>query len=310
MQVWDFEKNYSILNKAQKEVVNHIYWPVMVVAWPGTWKTQIIWMRTANMIKNKNIVPENILITTFTEAGVVAIKNRLSKFIWSDAYKVKVATIHSFSQDIITSNPEKFFEYKALNTIDDIESLQALSKILDKNIKNNNIEYLFTPFDRYMYLRDIKDRINKLKSEWVSPEKFKIIIENQRKEYDKLLEDLKLNKRIRDLEKRRKKDSETYKKHIWKLTELNFIYKEYQNYLKENSLYDFADMINFVVSVLEKDEDLKADLAERYQFIMLDEYQDTNNSQNKVINLILSVWNDKNIMVVWDDDQSIYRFQW
>ncbi len=310
MQVWDFEKNYSILNKAQKEVVNHIYWPVMVVAWPGTWKTQIIWMRTANMIKNKNIAPENILITTFTEAGVVAIKKRLSKFIWTDAYKVKVATIHSFSQDIITSNPEKFFEFKALNTIDDIESLQALTKILDKNIKNNNIEYLFTPFDRYMYLRDIKDRINKLKSEWITPESFKIIIENQRKEYDKLLEELELNKRIRNLEKRRKKDRETYKKHIWKLTELNFIYKKYQNYLKENSLYDFADMINFVVFVLEKDEDLKADLAERYQFIMLDEYQDTNNSQNKVINLILSVWDDKNIMVVWDDDQSIYRFQW
>jgi hypothetical protein len=78
---------------------------------------------------------------------------------------VKVATIHSFSQDIITSYPEKFAEFKASVTIDDIESLQVLTDIIDKNIKNNNIEYLFTAFDRYMYLRDIKDRIGKLKAE-------------------------------------------------------------------------------------------------------------------------------------------------
>jgi hypothetical protein len=76
-----------------------------------------------------------------------------------EAYKVKVATIHSFSQDIITSYPEKFAQFKASSTIDDIESLQVLTDILDKNIKNNNIEFLFTPFDRYLYLRDIKDRI-------------------------------------------------------------------------------------------------------------------------------------------------------
>jgi len=81
------------------------------------------------------------------------------KFIGTDAYKVKVSTIHSFSQDIITSFPEKFAEFKASSTIDDIESLEVLTKILDENIKNNNIEFLFTAYDRYLYLRDIKDRI-------------------------------------------------------------------------------------------------------------------------------------------------------
>ena len=309
MQENFYKQEFKKLNEPQKEVVENINWPIMVVAGPWTGKTQIIGMRTANIIENAGVNPENILITTFTEAWVIAIKKRLSNFIWSEAYKVKVATIHSFAQDIITSYPEKFAEFKASITIDDIESLQVLTDIIDTNIKNNNIEYLFTAFDRYMYLRDIKDRIGKLKAEWISFAKFDKIISELRTEYDQKLEDLKSNKRIRDLEKRTKKDSENYKKHIWKLTELNFFYKIYQDYLKKNSLYDFSDMINFAVKKLEDDEDLKYDLAEKFQYIMLDEYQDTNNSQNKLIDLILSVWNSKNIMVVWDDDQSIYRFQ-
>ena len=305
-----FDEQFELLNKAQKQVVEEIYWQIMVVAWPGTGKTQIIALRTANIILKSGIAPENILITTFTEAWVIAIKKRLVRFIWTDAYKVKVSTIHSFAQDVITSFPEKFASEKAWNTIDDIESLEVLTYLIDKNIKNGSLELLFTPFDRYMYLRDIKDRIWKLKWEWVNPSKFEKIIAWQRQEYDIKLDELKLNKRIRDLDKRTAKNAEEYKRQIWKLNELNSIYKEYSEYLKENSLYDFSDMINFVVDKFRVDEDLRSFYAEKYQFIMLDEYQDTNNPQNEIMDLILDAWLDKNIMVVWDDDQSIYRFQW
>lgn len=309
MQENFYEEQFNNLNDAQKKVVEQIYWPVMVVAWPWTGKTQIIALRTANIILKSGVAPENILITTFTEAWVIAIKKRLIKFIWTDAYKVKVSTIHSFSQDIITSFPEKFAEQKAANTIDNIDSLEVITDIIDKNIKNWKIEYLYTPFDRYMYLRDIKDRIGKLKGEWITPTMFTKIIGELRNQYDQKLEELKTNKRIRDLEKRTKKDTEAFNKHIWKLNELNYIYKIYGEYLKDNSLYDFSDMINFVVEKFKIDEDLKYHYAEKYQFIMVDEYQDTNNPQNEIVDQILSVWEEKNIMVVWDDDQSIYRFQ-
>lgn len=317
-----FEEQYNLLNEKQKKAVDEIYWPIMVVAWPWTGKTQIIALRTANIILKSKILPENILITTFTEAWVIAIKKRLIKYIWTDAYKVKVSTIHSFAQDVIVSFPEKFISEKAWNTIDDIESFEVLTNIIDTNIKNWNISELFTPFDRFLYLKDIKDRIWKLKWEWITPKKFELIIKNQRDEYSIKLEELKLNKRIKDLEKRTKKDTEEYNKQIQKLTELNFIYKEYNSYLKNNSLYDFSDMINYVVEKFKEDMDLRSYYAEKYQFIMLDEYQDTNNPQNEIIDLILSAspnntfldWNEElqecNIMVVWDDDQSIYRFQW
>jgi DNA helicase-2/ATP-dependent DNA helicase PcrA len=99
-------------------------------------------------------------------------------------------------------------------------------------------------------------------------------------------------------------------KHINKLNDLVIFFDEYNKYLRERSLYDFNDMINFVLEKFEQDYELKAHYAEKYQFIMLDEYQDTNNAQNKIIDLILSVSEDEpNIMTVGDDDQSIYRFQ-
>jgi len=304
------EKLLAHLNKEQLEAVNSIYWPIMVVAGPWTGKTQIIALRTANIIEKARVNPENILITTFTEAWVIAIKERLISFIWKEAYKVWISTIHSFSQDVISSFPEYFVEQKAKNTIDDIEILEFLSENIEKKIKSWKLEFLYSPADKFMYLRDIKDRISKLKWEWISPENFNIKIKEQQEEYNQNLEALKDNKRIRDLEKRTKKDKEWYDKHIWKLKELNNIYKDYQDFLKQNELYDFADMINFVVEKLEQNEDLRSYYAEKYQFLMLDEYQDTNNPQNKIMDLILSVWEQKNIMVVWDDDQSIYRFQW
>ncbi len=306
-----FLEEYNNLNTEQKEAVDNIYWPLMVIAWPGTWKTQIIWMRTANIIRTIWANAENILITTFTEAWVIAIRKRLVKFLWQEWYKVKVSTFHSFASEVISEFPEKFLEQRAKKTIDDIESYEIISSILDSNIEKWEIKELFSPWDRMAYLRDIKDRIGKLKTEWLTPDWFDIVIKKQEKEYEQKIEELQYNNRIRNLEKRQKDDKEKYDKHINKLKELNLVYKEYNKSIREKWLYDFADMINFVTEKFKNDEEIVAYYAEKFQFIMIDEFQDTNNSQNNIIDLILEYFpEEQNIMVVWDDDQSIYRFQW
>lgn len=313
----DFEDEYSKLNLAQKEAVDSIYWPVMVVAWPGTGKTQIIALRTANIILKTWVNPENILITTFTDAGVIAIKKRLVKFLGTTWYKVSVSTIHSFAQDVIKTFPEKFVEFKLSILIDEVEGLEILKKIIDRLIETDQVEVLTNDFDRYLYLRDIKDRITKLKQEWINKIKFSEIIEKQKQDYvEELLE-------IKPTLKKYETTKEKQENHIKKLEELNIFFEEYNAYLRENSLYDFNDMINFVLERFETDKDLRLFYAETFQFIMLDEYQDTNNAQNRIIELILnpqlnslsqedwiSLEEQPNILVVWDDDQSIYRFQW
>lgn len=311
MQKVLFENEYKKLNISQKQAVDTIYGPVMVVAGPGTGKTQIIGLRTANILLQAWVNPENILITTFTEAGVIAIKKRLSKFLWPVWYKVKVTTFHAFCSEVITNFPEKFLEERAKQTIDDIESYEILSELLDSYISDGMIKELFSTMDRFAYLKDIKDRISKLKSEWITPEKFTLVIHDLEKNYSEKLIELENNKRIRDLEKRRQKDKEIYDKHIAKLLELKLIYTEYNKKIKELWYYDFADMIQFVTNKFESDKEILAYYAEKFQFIMIDEFQDTNNSQNKIIDLILEYnKEEQNVLVVWDDDQSIYRFQW
>ena len=130
MNTENFEKNLAMLNPEQLEAVETLDGPVMVIAGPGTGKTQIIGMRTANIILKAGVNAENILITTFTEAGVIAIRERLISMIGTDAYKVHVATIHSFSQDVIKTFPEKFTQEKLDTPIDDIESMEILSGIV------------------------------------------------------------------------------------------------------------------------------------------------------------------------------------
>ena len=300
-----FDKEYKRLNKAQKQAVDEVYWPIMIVAWPGTGKTQIIWLRTANIILKAWVNPENILITTFTDAWVIAIRERLLKFLWTDSYKVWVSTIHSFSQEVIKTFPEKFTYYKASESIDEVESLEIIKNLLEKLIGEEKIVELTNDYDKLLYLRDIKSRISSLKWEWISSLKLKQSIENQVKIYKEELSEIKPTLKKYETSKIKQE------KHIKKLEELTIIFEEYNNYLRENWKYDFNDMINFVLEKFMEDDELKYYYAEQFQFIMLDEYQDTNNAQNEIINTILSVSEEKpNIMVVWDDDQSIYRFQW
>ncbi len=299
-----FDSEYNRLNAQQKEAVNSIYWPIMVVAWPGTGKTQIIGLRTANIILKTWVSAENILITTFTDAWVIAIRERLLKFLGNDAYKVNVSTIHSLSQDIIKTFPEKFLEYKAGTPIDDVDSLEVIKAITDKLVKEKQIEALTTDYDKYFYLRDIKARISNLKQEWINSSRLKILTKKQEEKYTEELAEIKPT--LKKYETTKEKQA----KHIAKLNELYIFFNEYNSYLRENSFYDFNDMINFVLERLKEDNELKHHYAEKFQFIMLDEYQDTNDAQNQIIDLILSVSDEKpNIMTVGDDDQSIYRFQ-
>ena len=295
-----FSSEYTKLNEAQKQAVESIYWPVMVVAGPGTGKTQIIGLRTANIILKTGINPENILITTFTDAWVLAIRKRLIEFLWNDAYKVNVSTIHSLSSDIIKTFPEKFIEYKASSLVDDVDGYEIIKEIIDES----DLEFLISQFDKYYYLQTIKSKISTLKQEWVNPAKLQIAIDKQISENDEILSEIKPT--LKKYENTKLK----HEAHISKLLELKVIYLAYQTKLKERELYDFNDMINFVLEKLEQDQELREHYAEEFQFIMLDEYQDTNNAQNQIIDLILSVADEPNIMTVWDDDQSIYRFQW
>ncbi len=302
----DFQKNYNMLNPEQKKAVDTLDGPIMVIAWPGTGKTQIIGMRTANIILKAWVDASNILITTFTEAGVLAIRKRLISMIGSEAYKVQVSTIHSFAQDIIKSFPEKFTEDKMNTALDSIESLEIIWDILSGLLSKHQLEYLTTYGDPLFYGREISQQIQKIKWEGISPSDFQDIIDEEEKKSLQWLEEKRNNPRIKKIETYQEK----HEKYIGKLRELQKIFQRYEEFLREKSLYDFHDMINIVRKRLSEDTQMQAYFAETFQYIMIDEYQDTNTPQNEIIGLIAEQSENPNIMVVGDDDQSIYRFQW
>lgn len=125
----EFEKQYVRLNNDQKKAVDTLDGPVMVLAGPGTGKTQVLSLRIANILKNTDTDPKSILCLTFQDASVLAMKNRLQKFIGQAAYKVQVHTFHSFCSEIIRTFPYLFDFSEAVEPIKEIDKLNLFKEI-------------------------------------------------------------------------------------------------------------------------------------------------------------------------------------
>ncbi len=304
----DFEEQYKRLNKAQKKAVDTIEGPVIVVAGPGTGKTQILTLRIANILKEAGagIDPENILALTFTNAGVVAMRERLSTFIGAEeAYRTNIYTFHSFCEEQISRYPDYFPSIVFSRVATDVEKIHIIEKIL----KESDLEFLKTFGSDFHYVKDILYAIDNLKRESISPEEFISRIKIQK-------DDILANPGSyykRNTKKNKKGDLKPDAlKPIKKNTELQVVYKLYQEALKEQKLYDFTDMIMQFVTVAENDEEFASVLREQYQYILVDEHQDTNDGQNRVIDILTSaehLGDAPNLFTVGDDKQAIYRFQ-
>src|SRR6187402_2333144 len=103
-----FTEEYQKLNTEQRKAVDTIEGPVMVIAGPGTGKTQILAARIGKILLETDVSPQNILCLTYTEAGAIAMRRRLLQFIGADSYKVNIYTFHSFCNDIIQDNLSMF----------------------------------------------------------------------------------------------------------------------------------------------------------------------------------------------------------
>jgi DNA helicase II / ATP-dependent DNA helicase PcrA len=339
-------------DEAKREAVDtSIEGPVMVIAGPGTGKTQTLALRIARILEKTQTNPQNILCLTFTENAALEMLHRLKEFIGPEAYKVKISTFHGFCDFLILENLEKFPRLtESSRALDDLEKLEIFLNIFSNlDIKNpyRNIK------KEDVYLNDVITSISKLKREGISVEDFENIIDKEQiyfvrtkdiyKEFltirsNKIqADDLEvLVKKLKDADaesiyfkgvleyadeygvENRNALKEGIKKIYTTLSKENYfprlkslagIYKTYQDELLKQGRYDFDDMITFVRDRLYSDENFLADVREQYHYILVDEYQDTNNAQNEVIDLISNFDNNPNLFVVGDDDQSIFRFQ-
>ena len=308
MQNSEFETLYKRLNKAQKEAVDTIDGPVMVVAGPGTGKTSILTLRIANILKQTDVSPENILALTFTESGAYTMRKKLVTIIGTAGYKVNINTFHGFCNEIIKQYTERFPRIIGSSAITDIDQIEIVEKIIKGNDDKDAFEYkLLKPYgDIFFYVNPALSEIKNLKREAISVNDFEQIIFNQEKDFDEIEEKV----HIKGAHKGKMKGEYIkLKERIEKNKELLKLYADYEKALIKNKFYDFEDMIIEVVKTLKSDNDLLLMLQESYQYILADEHQDANNAQNAILELLSNFHENPNLFIVGDDKQAIFRFQ-
>ena len=292
-----FESRLAELNEEQRLGVETIEGPVMMVAGPGTGKTEVVAMRVANILKKTQMRPGNILCLTFSKSGATAMRKRLREIIGSDAYGVTVDTIHGFCNGIISQHPHVFEEWSALSQISDVERYRELNKIIDQLMPNLALVSKKSP---YVRTRDILSRISQLKREGVTDRATLTGIADayERQQACKNKEGTKVHERNVLLAQ--------------KFRDLIEVFFRYQEMLETSGRYDYDDMILHVTEALKVEDWMLAALQERHQYVLVDEFQDTNGAQCNFIELLTTdpTGDERpNLFVVGDDDQAIYRFQ-
>lgn len=373
----DFNTRYAKLNDNQRQAVDYIHGSLLVIAGPGTGKTELLSMRTAQILKKTDTLPNSILCLTFTESGATNMRQRLRQIIGEDAYKIAIHTFHSFGTEIINQHREYFFRGADAQPVDELTQYQIISGILENldwrnplSVKNSG---------EFVYIKELIRVISEFKQSGLTPAELKTIIADNQRIIDEIAPDIqqifaaKISKKTIELfaplaekiaesiDKNPEKENSnlpssitpyanilalsvahsaqeaidanstkplTAWKNKWceknakgkfilkdsaaadKLSAVVDVYEKYIEILDNRSLFDYDDMILSVIQACENHPELRANLQEQFQFIMVDEFQDTNLAQLRLLfNLTSDNDDNPNIMAVGDDDQAIFSFQ-
>ncbi len=302
-----FRQELARLNPAQREAVDHIEGPMLVMAGPGTGKTQILAARVGRILLETDTLPQNILCLTFTDAGVHAMRRRLLAFIGPEAYRVHIFTFHSFCNSIIQDNLE-FFGHSDLEPLSELERVELIRQLIDELDVTHPLKR--GQSDVYFYEKHLYELFKRMKTEaWTA--------DYVQQQIDSYLSDLHNRKEFiyqitRGLfikgEPKQAKINDT-RERMERLRAAAALYPRYEQALRQARRYDYDDMILWVLQAFEENEALLRNYQEQYLYLLVDEYQDTNGAQNKILQKLLTYWDSPNIFIVGDDDQSIYEFQ-
>ncbi len=360
------------LNKQQQEAVDYIEGPLLVLAGPGTGKTQLLSSKVAHILEVADTNPENILCLTFTESGAGNMRDRLFSMIGQAAGQVAIHTYHAFGSVVLSAykNYATEFDRNLDSPIDPVTQYKIVKNILagldgrdilrgDQvkdvvEVISNAKSARLTADDLHRIVEDnlavtaeltpliqeplshlvprmkVPDALERvyyplanLLAEHVSADE---LAPGVTREVNTLVLELKkvieeqetaakpsvaaLNKWKDKRFERAEDGSYRFKNLIAnkKLLSISNVMHQYDDHLAAEGLFDFSDMIEQAIKILKSDRGFRLSLSERYQYILLDEFQDTNPSQAELIYL-LTDYESPSVMAVGDDDQAIFEFQ-
>src|SRR3989344_6471715 len=293
---------YEKLNPAQKDAVDSIDGPVMVVAGPGTGKTQILALRIGKILEETDTESSAILCLTFTNSGVKAMKSRLDDYIPDRASGVKVFTFHSFALEELV---EKHYELIGFNIEPKILSDEEAVFLVDEILHSRDWEYIHPRVNPEMYFSELKQLVSILKREQLTPEVFLGSIEQEIKSLKSDPDSISTRGESKG---KIKKEVEKKIESLGRTREVVEFYRIYEERKVTLGFMDYDDILEYAVTLVRENEDIRADIYENYQYILIDEHQDSSGVQN---NFLKAVWGEvesPNIFVVGDDRQLIYAF--
>ncbi len=253
--------NLTKLNDKQREAVEHVNGPILILAGAGSGKTSVLTNRVAYLINEVGVAPYNILAITFTNKAAKEMKERIFNLIGDIASSTQISTFHSFGYRIIRENYRLLDLSNNFTILDEGDSITIIKKIL-KDINLDPKQY--SP-------KAIKNAISGAKNELM--------------------------------------DADTYSKYAktpWDDIVIK-VYRLYSEMLIKSNAVDFDDLLMMPIILFQKHPDVLSLYQEKYQYILIDEYQDTNEAQYILSKMISAKY--KNICVVGDNDQSIYSFR-
>ncbi len=302
-----FQEALQTLNTAQRQSVEQIEGPVLVLAGPGTGKTQVLAARIGNILLQTDTRPQNILCLTFTDAGVNAMRQRLLSWIGPDAHRVAIMTYHSFCNRVIQENAG-YFGAQELEAVSELEQIDIVRHILDQQGTEHPLRVDYK--SPYQSERQLRHLFGLMKSEGWKPgdvhraadQWLKQLPENPDFIYQR---NTKTNKKG-ELKSQKIQEETTRMQRLKSAADL---YPVYNSALSKLGRYEYEDMILWTLKAFRDFPDLLRNYQERYLYVLVDEYQDTNGAQNQLLDLLLNYWENPNIFIVGDDDQSIFEFQ-
>ncbi len=308
-----FSYHYNRLNPAQKRAVDQIQGAVMVIAGPGTGKTQILAVRIAKILADTDAQAHNILCLTFTDAATIAMRRRLVQIIGPAAHQIHIYTFHGFCNQVIQEHLEIFGNYRQLEPLTDLERVDVYHKIIS-DLPNDHVLKRLKGDPTFEHKR-LDNLFQMMKKENLNASLMYERIDDyleRRQEY-KEGDDLFYHRKYKEFNKGdiKPKKWEELQKRMNDLRAGVDLYETYLQIMDDKGRYDYQDMILWVLRAFQSDETLLASYQERYLYFLVDEFQDTNGAQKAILDQLISYWSDEdpNVFVVGDDDQAIYKFQ-
>jgi DNA helicase II / ATP-dependent DNA helicase PcrA len=252
------------LNPEQREAVEHLEGPLLVLAGAGSGKTRVLTVRIARLIEEHGVPPDRILAVTFTNKAAGEMKDRIRALLGRDPAGAWVGTFHSLGARLLRRHADRLGWDSTFTIFDAEESLREIKRVM---------EALQIDPKRWRP-QAVRSMLGDVKNQLVTPEDF---AEQHGDGFD------------------------LFTRNVAK------IYPAYQKSLREQNAFDFDDLLVKPVELLQSETGILERYQERFAFLLVDEYQDTNHAQFRFVEMLAR--KHRNLMVVGDDDQSIYRWR-